>query len=106
MTDPGIASARLEWSTGEARLRRVRRTFGADELAAADHAGRAIGAELVRRLGPGYRLVDLYSLAIASDTWAPPVVAEYLVSPRIVAAIAPMVDAACHRLSGGARDGH
>ncbi|CAA9532080.1 MAG: hypothetical protein AVDCRST_MAG79-1016 [uncultured Thermoleophilia bacterium] len=105
MSDPGVVSAQMEWAEGPVRVRRLRRGLDARGLAAVDRAERALATALARRLGPSYRLTDLYREYGDSERWARDVVAEAMAPLRMPAAVAPLVDAAFDHAQGGLRPG-
>ncbi len=105
MSDPGLVSAQMEWAEGPDRVRRLRRGLDARGQAAVDRAEAALATALARRLGPSYRLDDLYREYRDSDRWARDVVADALAPLRLPAAVTPLVDAAFERAQGGLRPG-
>jgi hypothetical protein len=102
--DVEVDSARLEWSSGPDRLRRVRRGLDERRLAAVDGAARALESELMRRTGPDFRLVDLARLYADAERWAPGVLEGPFRGFVLPQAEAPLVDAAFHRHARYARD--
>lgn len=103
MSDPGLVSAQMEWADGPGRVRRLRRGLDGRGLAALDRAERALATALAARLGPSYRIADLYQEYTDSERWARDVVADALLPLRLPAAVAPLVDAAFDRAQGGVR---
>ena len=104
MRDVEVDSARLEWSTGPERLRRVRRGLDERRLAAVDTAARRLEGELMRRTGPDFRLADLASVYADAERWAPGVLEGAFRGFVLPHAEAPLVDAAFHRHARLARD--
>ena len=105
MSDPGVVSAQMEWAEGPGRVRRLRRGLDTRGLAAVDRAERALATALAGRLGPSYRLADLYREYTDSERWARDVVVDALAPLRLPAAVAPLVDAAFEHAQGGMRPG-
>jgi hypothetical protein len=102
--DVEVDSAALEWASGPDRLRRVRRGLDERRIAAVDRASRALEAELMRRTGPDFVLLDLALLYADAERWAPVVLEDAfrgLVMPQAEAAL---LDSAFHRHARMARD--
>lgn len=102
--EPGLASAQIEWADGAWRVRALRRGLDERGAAAFDRAEAALAAGLVKRLGPSYRLRDLYAAYVDSDRWARDVVLDAMAPQRFPAALSPLVDAAFARAAAAARD--
>lgn len=101
----GLQAAMLDWQDAPARVRRLRAGLQERGLEAFQRAEEAVHSELVRRLGPGYSLADLYRQYERADDWARVVVADELGSVRLPGAVTPLVDLAFNRMAGAARDG-
>jgi hypothetical protein len=94
-----------EWERGPDTLRRLRRRLDGRSALALERAERALGDELVRRLGPSYDLATLAREYRDADAWARDVVARATAPMRMPAALAPLLETAFLRASRGARDG-
>jgi len=103
-TDARLASAMVDWQDGPQRLRRLRAGLDTRAVGALDRAERALRTEVLRRLGPSYRVADVLSVYADSEAWTASLIADSLRPRSIPAAAAPLADSVFGRAAQQARD--
>jgi hypothetical protein len=97
-----VARVRREWQEGYARLlEEARDPVNAERLYAQVEV---VTAQLRRRVGAVFELVELADAYAGSDTWVREAVAEHAAAPGWPRALATVGDAAFHLYSRGAVD--